>query len=188
MPPRDANPTPSFGGFGLKEERRRSEEALRDMTKAPNAGDWPLRPWLHQAVPELLAGGVEQFAELERGLVQRDGRSMRVLDRVAEETGVRVIVRRTGALTIQFKVPRQLVPPGDSDKVLIKEPEQAMLSQTSLHYGRNIPISRLRPRRSVPSPRSDADVCSVVSTNGGYPFRVPFEIPRVRGHDLVTAE
>ena len=116
----------------LKEERRRAEEALHDMTKAPDAVDSrPLTPWLDQAVPELLAEGVEQFAELERGLVQRDGTSMRVLDRVAEETGVRVTVQRTGALTIQFKVPSHLVPPGDSEKVLIEEPEQAMLSRTS---------------------------------------------------------
>ena len=73
------------------------------------------------------------------------------LDRIAEDLGVRVTVRRNGALAVQFRVPANLVPPGRGEEVMI-ENEDAMLSQTSSSTAalissglRSLSVSKFRP-------------------------------------------
>lgn len=71
-----------------------------------------------------------ELACLERGARENEQTSGQTLDRIAEDMGVRVTVRRNGALAVQLRVPANLVPPGDGDEVMI-ENEDAMLSRTS---------------------------------------------------------
>ena len=71
------------------------------------------------------------MADLERGVREHEPTSRQALDSIAEDMSVRVTVRRSSALAVQFRIPAQLVPPGKGDELMI-ENEEAMLSRTSL--------------------------------------------------------
>ena len=118
----------------LEEEERRAQDALEDLTTPAAAQmDSPptLTAWLDDALPELVGKMMIEMADLERGVHERELTSRQALDRIAEDMGVRVSVRRNGALAVQFRVPASLVPPGKGDEMMI-ENEDEILSHTSL--------------------------------------------------------
>ena len=117
----------------LEDEERRAQDALEDLT-APVAAEMDTRPtlteWLDNVLPEFAARMVLEMADLERGVRERELASRQALDSIAEDLGVRVTVRRNGALAVQFKVPAQLAIPGKGDDVMI-EKEEATVSHSS---------------------------------------------------------
>ena len=123
-----------LGRFGnLEEEERRAQGALKDLTTltAAQADRSPLlTDWLDGTIPRLMVSNLLDLAELERSALDGETASKKHLDRISDEMGLRVTVRRNGTLAVQFSIPADLAPPGSQDEIIIEE-SAAMLSRTS---------------------------------------------------------
>ena len=127
----------------LGEERRRAAHALEELEALRGDSEVvPVSSWLDEAHVEAWTSVLLGLAGLGHAARERNADAMQTLDTLADDLGLRVVVRNDGGFGIQFSIPEQMRVPSEKGAGRFLVETDPMLSPTSSSWGqhRTVPV------------------------------------------------